>query len=249
MRHRGRVRDAWADLLLGSTCAGCGTPGRLLCRACSAALPRTAAPAWPTPTPLGLALPVAAGEYDGLLKALINAHKEQQAYSLAGPLGAVLAVSVAALLTRPGGTGPGLLVPVPSRPAVVRRRGHDPMLRATRRAAAVLRRAGTPAYVSRLLRPARLVLDQAGLGAAERAANLAGSLRCPPALAACPRARAAARLVVVDDVLTTGSTAREAQRALEDAGLVVAGIATIAATRRRIEVIPGPSLSNSDTYD
>ncbi|HEY0949869.1 MAG TPA: ComF family protein, partial [Nocardioides sp.] len=45
--------------------------------------------------------------------------------------------------------------------------------------------------------------------------------------------RPRARLLVCDDVLTTGSTAREAQRALESVGLAVAGHAAIAATRRR----------------
>ncbi|MBV9831208.1 MAG: hypothetical protein JOZ82_06390, partial [Marmoricola sp.] len=51
-------------------------------------------------------------------------------------------------------------------------------------------------------------------------------------------------LVVCDDVLTTGATAREAQRALEDTGLPVRSIVTVAATRRRVPAQnspPGPT--------
>jgi predicted amidophosphoribosyltransferase len=103
------------------------------------------------------------------------------------------------------------------------------MLRVARRAAALLRATGTPAAVRPLLVPAARVRDQAGLDARARAANLHGSLRCRPV----GGAAAGARLVVVDDVLTTGSTAREAQRALELEGLAVLGIAAVAATRRR----------------
>lgn len=221
--------DVPADLLLGSTCAACGRPGRALCRPCHAALPRTASVVWPTPCPPGLAVPMAAGEYAGALKALVNAHKEHQALALARPLGEVLAAVVRALSV---GTGlsrePLLLVPVPSRPEAVRRRGHDPVLRTARVAAARLRRTGTDARVARLLVPAARLEDQAGLSAGQRAANLGGALRS--------RVRAGVAsppVLVVDDVITTGATAREAQRALADSGFRVSGIAAVAATRRR----------------
>ena len=75
--------------------------------------------------------------------------------------------------------------------------------------------------------------DQAGLDARGRAANVAGSMRCPSAaLARLARRRGTAYVVVCDDVLTTGATAREAQRALEAVGLVPVAVAAVAATRR-----------------
>ncbi|HZJ07708.1 MAG TPA: ComF family protein [Nocardioidaceae bacterium] len=233
------MRDAWLDLLLGSSCGVCGLPGRVLCELCASALPRSAGVAWPTPCPPGLVLPVAAGEYDGGLKALVNAHKERQQFSLVRPLGAMLAASVRAVLDHhdTGTSGKCLLVPVPSRGRVVRARGHDPMLRVSRRAATLLRRWGYPVVVERLLRSAVVAQDQTGLLAEERAANLAGSLCCAPGQAARRRNRTPdARVIVTDDVLTTGATAREAQRALEDCELLVVGIAAIAATRKRLPV-------------
>lgn len=229
--------DACLDLLLGSSCAVCGLPGRVLCDVCATGLPRGGRVCWPTPCPPGLALPVAAGEYDGALKVLVNAHKERQQFSLVKPLGGMLAHGVRVLMDRSGtaGTGPWFLVPVPSRGPVVRARGHDPMLRVTRQAAGVLRRWGHPVTVAGLLRSVAVARDQSGLHADERAANLAGSMSAAAGRVVRLRRRwPEARFVVTDDVLTTGSTAREAQRALEDAGLEVTGVATVAATRKRL---------------
>src|SRR5262249_43844329 len=123
---------------------------------------------------------------------------------------------------------------VPSRPRVVRARGHDPTHTITVRAARQLKSGGFDVDVRRLLRLRPGVADQSGLGATERAANLAGSMR--PRLRAVHTVRrrhGQVRVVVCDDVLTTGSTAREAQRALEAAGLDVVRVATVAATPRR----------------
>jgi predicted amidophosphoribosyltransferase len=191
-----------------------------------------------------MARPTAAGEYAGALKRLVNAHKEQGRFALARPLGELLATAVVDHVRSRGTAGAGgllpevVLVPVPSRGPVVRNRGHDPLLRVTRHAAVRLRATGVRARVARLLRSARVVEDQAGLGARARSTNLRGSMTCPPA-----RARGLAAgdvrvevagapiVVVVDDVITTGATLLEAQRALEERGVGVLGSPEVAATR------------------
>jgi predicted amidophosphoribosyltransferase len=240
MSSTGGVLDAGLDLLLGGACVVCARPGRVLCRCCEVALPTGARPAWPIPTPPGLAPPWAAGEYAGPLRALVLALKEHRVLALRAPLGGLLALAVAAALradpdpSRSPPGGPVVLVPVPSRPRTVRARGHDPTLAITRHAARLLRAGGTDAVGVPLLRTRPGMLDQSGLDAAARAANLTGALRCPAAsLRRLSRRRAWARVVVCDDVLTTGATAREAQRALQDVGLGVTAIATVAATARR----------------
>ncbi|CAI9408087.1 ComF family protein [Nocardioides sp. T2.26MG-1] len=236
------VLDGSLDLLLGGSCVGCARPGRPLCEPCAAGLPDGARPAWPSPVPAGLAPPWAAAAYDGTVRALVLAHKEHRVLALRGPLGRLLAQAVSsALHGQPGGpAGPVVLVPVPSRPGSARARGHDPTWSITVRAARLARAGGLDVVATRLLRSRSGVLDQAGLGAAARAANLAGSMHCPATslrrLATC---RPRASLVVCDDVLTTGSTAREAQRALESVGLTVVALAAVAATRRRTDAAAG----------
>ena len=223
--------DAWSDLWLGGRCAGCGRPGRSLCGSCAALLSEPAAIAWPDPTPVGLPPPSAVCGYDGPVRDILLAHKEQARYGLHRPLGLALSRSVA-LLVQAGRDDPAaavLLVPVPSRPAVVRARGHDPLLRMTRMAARTLRGRGVAAQVLPALRQRRRPDDQAGLDARGRAANLREAFevwaRAAPLLAA-------GDVVVTDDILTTGATATEATRALRCTGARVRGVATVAATIR-----------------
>ncbi len=224
--------DAARDLLLGTHCVGCAEPGRLLCRDCEALLPTGAEVAWPSPTPPGLVTPYASAAYDGTVKAMVLGHKERRLLALRRPLAELLAQAV----TGSGTAGPLVLVPVPSRRSSVRARGHDPTYSMTRGAAAHLRAAGVDAVAWPLLRLLPGVVDQAGLDASERAANLARSMACSvPALRRLARVRPSAKVVVCDDVVTTGATLREAQRALESVGLTVAAAAVVAATRRRTE--------------
>jgi len=234
------VLDAFRDLVLGGRCVGCDRAGRLVCESCAVALEVVPRPAWPTPVPAGLVQPWAATEYDGVVRAMIVGHKEHRLLALAPALGDLLALTTYAALTdlldEPA---PVLLVPVPSRPGSARQRGYEPTTAITRAAAARLSTWGVEVAWARLLRTRRGVVDQGGLDAASRAVNLAGALRAhPPAvrrLAAhtgLGRARPA-HVVVCDDVLTTGATAAEAQRALRAVGLPPLVLAAVAATRRR----------------
>lgn len=242
--------DAWLDLVHGAGCVGCPAPGRSLCASCAGRLPLRAIATRPTPCPDGLAACFAAGEYADLLRALVLAHKEQGTFSLAGPLGRLLATAAARAVGAPGEAGAGseattVLVPVPARSAVVRARGHDPVLRLVRVAARELRQRGHRVQVGQVLEQRGAVLDQAGLGAAQRAANLTGSMGVRAAgRAALVRNGTRLSLLVCDDVLTTGATAREAQRALEDAGVPVRAVVTVAATRKRN---PPPTQASDDT--
>ena len=220
--------DGYVDLVLGGRCAGCMRPGVTLCGGCRRLLTElTPFRTWPDPSPPGLAPPTAAAPYAGELRNLILAHKEHARYALARPLGELLANVVRAALDQ---RRAAWICPVPSPRATVRRRGHDPLGRITKAAVRSLRRQGIDARTAAALRVVGRPDDQAGLSAERRTANLDGAFGL--------RSRWAETLidqpvVLVDDVITTGSTLSEACRALESAEIQVLGCAVLAATARR----------------
>ncbi|RIJ45524.1 ComF family protein, partial [Clavibacter phaseoli] len=85
-----------------------------------------------------------------------------------------------------------------------------------------LRAPGPPGLRRHPLRFVRRPADQAGLGVAERAANVDGCLAARIDLTG-------RRILVVDDVLTTGATLRETCRAIRAAGGEVAACAVLTA--------------------
>lgn len=223
------VRAAWVDLLFGGSCVGCARPGSALCQGCATALHRTPVRHTPSPCPENLPPVYRVAWYDGAVRQALVAHKERAQLSLAKPLGEALAVSVLGVVSHAGGTRSAVhLVPAPARREVVRVRGHDPLLRIARRAARELRRSGVSCTVRPVLRPLRVVADQAGLGAAARGENVNGAFGVRRG-----RDVRAWAVVIVDDIITTGATSLEMARALGAAGADVVGIAVVAATARR----------------
>ncbi|MFT4083822.1 MAG: hypothetical protein QM638_14665, partial [Nocardioides sp.] len=144
------LRDAYADLVLGGRCVGCGASGRLVCARCRAGLPARAYPVRPDPAPPGLVPTVAAAPYQDLVKQLVLGFKERGLLDAAEPLSALLTLAVIEALgvtdvTGITGPAPAVLVPVPSRPSSVRARGLDPIAVLAGRSARLLRTAGVEA--------------------------------------------------------------------------------------------------------
>ncbi|MFH9013676.1 ComF family protein [Streptomyces sp. NPDC017943] len=228
------MRDWWrelSELVLPGECGGCGAPRAVLCGPCRAVLGRTGAcRVRPDPEPPGLPEVHAAAPYEDEVRAALLAHKERGALALAGPLGVALAGAVRAGLgglsdgaaARPlptagrgvGSGAPVLLVPVPSGRRAVRARGHDPARRIALAAAGELRRCRVAARVLAVLRQRRAVADQSVLNSRQRTENLAGALAVVPAGAGL---LSGGRVVLVDDLMTTGASLAEAARALRAA--------------------------------
>jgi predicted amidophosphoribosyltransferase len=214
-----------AGLVWPRRCAGCAVPDVALCPGCFltlsgpprlGVLPGTGLPLW------------AAAGYDGVPVTVLLGWKERDRYDLTAPLGRALAGPLAAAVTAvaAAGWGPPVLVPVPTSARARRRRGADLVADLTRRAA---REHGAGVPVPRALRLTRRVRDQAGLGAAARSANLAGAMAVRRGAARRWRGRP---VLLVDDVVTTGATMREASRALASHRLHVVGALCLCVTSR-----------------
>jgi predicted amidophosphoribosyltransferase len=229
---------ALADLVLPSSCAGCGAQAEpAVCAACAAELfSARPHPTRPTPAPVGLPPCVALAAYDGVLRELLLAYKERGRHDATRALGALLAETVAAAVDR--AVPAVLLIPVPATARAARLRYGDHMLRLARAAAGALRARGWPVAVAGALRAVPRP-DSAGLDTAARVALAADTFRVrrQPAAAVRRAVGAGAVVVLVDDIVTTGATLGAAATRLGDIGIPVHLAAVLAATALRRTVV------------
>src|SRR5690606_4996738 len=156
------------------------------------------------------------GPHAGPWRRLVHALKFRGARRVADPLGALLAARV-----RRGSWLPDVVTHLPTDPARRAARGYD---QAEALARVLADAAGLPYRA--LLTRARSTRRQAGLGRAARAANVRGAFRA--VAGAVPAG--ASRVLVVDDVLTTGASLEECRRTLMSVGAHEVRFAVVART-------------------
>ena len=184
-------------------CGGRAEAGHAVCADCKDDRPPTYA--WSQ----------ALGQYGGALRHAIHRFKYEGKTALAQPLGTLLARSLdqppSPLLTYTLGEPLtfDFVVPVPLHPSRFRQRGFN---QAERLARIVAQQRGWTLETKGLLRTRR-TRTQATLDKAQRGENIRGAFACRHA-----SPFAGKSVLVIDDVLTTGSTLGEAARVIGEAG-------------------------------
>jgi len=215
-----KLYDWLARLLFPPKCVLCGTllkDAELdLCKSC-----RMEAPVYPIQksAPQFLDSFAAVWYYEGSVRKSLLRFKFRNARSFAPAYGRLLAMKL--LEVHPEGFDVLTWVPVSRRRKF--RRGYDQVELIARAVGKELNMTPVP-----LLKKVRHNRPQSGIsGAAERRANVLGAYREIPG-----RPIAGKRIVLLDDILTTGATAGEAARVLKTAGAKQVHCAAVAAARK-----------------
>jgi ComF family protein len=218
------------DHIFGNACPLCGVPGYGFCAACRATLPYNDAACPRCAVPRAHSIPAeiccpdcrrrppafdrvrAPLRYEHPLDQLVGRFKDHGELQVGRLLAGLMPGP-------PGGTpGPDLVVPVPASAARLRERGFN---QAAELARHVAQRHALP-WSTALLHRRAARRDQRGLGRSARLRNVSGVFDCSGS--------APPRVVLVDDVLTTGATAQAASEALRRAGAVEIEVWVLART-------------------
>jgi ComF family protein len=158
------------------------------------------------------------GSYEGPLRKLIHLFKFEKVHTLAKPLAKYLALAL------PREERFDVIVPMP---LYWRRRWERGFNQSELLAREISRRWNVP--LRNAMRRVKPTVPQAGLTNAKRRANVSGAFET--------RRREGlpgARVLLVDDVMTTGATAAACARALKRAGAAYVALLAVARTDRRV---------------
>ncbi len=206
-----RLSEVAGNLLSPPACAACDASvraGVVFCTSCVATVV--------VATPDGIVAPYV---YGGAIAEAITRFKYGDRPDLARPLGQLLARATRSLAT----PSPTLVVPVPLHPVRLAERRFNQSALLARHVAADLGVRFGPLALRRLRDTPR----QATLDRAERGTNVGGAFR-----ARSGHAVAGHRVLLVDDVMTTGSTLDACRRAAEDGGAIEVRYAVVARAER-----------------
>ena len=231
MERIGPLVEGVLDLLFPPRCVVCGKLGEVLCSSCVADFPRLGEPACPIcgapghtqapcpscpPPPLHIEQIQSAYLFEGGLRKAIHALKYQRQRRLAGPL----AEAICAVILAEDGTNLALC-PVPLHPKRLTERGFN---QAELIVSELAVRWGIPVLEGGALRRVRETRSQVDLGRTERLTNVQGAFAAEPELV---RGR---RVLLFDDVCTTGVTLAACGEALWAAGAEQVSALTLART-------------------
>ena len=210
--------DRALDLVFPPRCAGCGAVGSWICDSCLSSAPRIPDPVCPkcghpqgAPSLCVVCRSItfdfnkarAVYHYEGAIRAAVHKFKYRNLTALAGPLSGLLLEYLPGMAVQPDA-----VTAVPLHRKRQQERGYNQSELLARRVAAGL----TLPYLDGAVERSMFTRPQVGLGAEERHINVSAAFE--PG-----RNRVTgSRVLLIDDVYTTGATLSDCARALKAAG-------------------------------
>lgn len=215
--------EALKHLLWPTRCAACevllSQPGCLLCAACR----KCVEPEQNVEPPEGIDKILALFRYENTVSALIAKWKYHEDFSAQKAVMSLIPDAQARLRLFIG-DAPCCLVPVPPHPRRLRDRGYDPVWTFATGLRRFLSKIGVDAVcMDELLIRTRHTARQAALSHEERIHNLDGAFKVVQPLPS-------RRIILIDDVLTTGATAAACAKTLKTSGAPWVGMIALAKT-------------------
>ena len=205
IRRSQQVLQSVLDLVFPPQCVSCKQHGSILCSSCLTSMrPSVLLP--PRHDVRGINAVYALHSYEGTLRMCIHALKYEGVTRLAEPLGTLLAQ-----LYLSYHVGADMFIPVPLHPARYKQRGYN---HAEFLAQVCSTHVGVPS-APHLLTRTRATPAQVGLTAEQRQQNMVNAFRVSATQAIAKR-----KIVIVDDVCTTGATLEACATVLLRAGAV-----------------------------